>query len=263
MKRVFSNFFFFSLILIVASCTFKSVAVNNLESIVSYRLGGQLHLYYGQKAQLKEKLQSWILASEQKKKIETFSVLLKNFDWQKSDLREFYMTVNQIYLEIATSFNQLLAESLSLLDEKQQKKFFASMEEENQKVQKEKKTSEGIRRMLEFCFEEITEIQEELLAKTYGPEKSPTQTRLERRLTSQQALREIYQLNLSETERIPLIKSALDDSVKRPPDLAQIDKNLSFFKELTQTLTADQLKTFETKRLEILEIVDLLQNRTE
>ena len=259
LRTYLTLFLFFT----IAGCTFKSVAVNNLEQIVSFRLGGQLHLYFSQKTQLKDKLQTWILAPEQKEKIQKVSLLMTNFDWQKSNLAEFYTTINQIYLSLAMSFNQILAESLSLLDEKQQKKFFVSMEKENQKIRKDETVGDGIRRMLGFCFDEITIVQEELLSKTFDTESSPAKTRLQRRLSSQQALKEIYQLQLSPEQRVPLIKQALDDSVKTPPDSAQIEKNLSFFNELVQTLTPEQLKTFDTKRLEILETLDLLLKRAE
>ncbi len=257
-----SPYLAFFLLLTLASCTFKSVAVNNLEQIVSFRLGGQLHLYFAQRSELKDKLQAWILATEQKEKVLKLSVLMSEFDWKKSNLKETYLTINQVYLNVATSFNQILAESLGQLDEKQQQKFFASMEKENRKIKEDETPTDGIRRMLVFCFGEITPAQEELLTKVFDSESSPSQTRLQRRLSSQQALREIYLLQESLEKRTSLMKSALDESVKRPPDSAQIEKNLFFFNELVQTLTPEQLKTFETKRLEILETLDLLLKRT-
>lgn len=254
---------FFAIILFFcfSGCAFKSTAINNLETAISYRLSNQLHLYFAQRSELSEKIRQWLLSNEQKKTIQQTTNLLQEFDWKSSSLEEAYLSFNQNYLNTAFSFNQILAESLALLDKEQQKKFFETMERENQDITQEDKASKGIERMLKFCFGEISEEQNSLIATHFKDAPQTQRTRLERRITSQRGIRQIFSEDISLEEKINKIKSTLDQSVKIPPSPEQREKNLEFFKNLTPLLTEQQLKHFQERQAEASELLTLLYLR--
>lgn len=242
-------------------CAFKSTAINNLETAISYRLGNQLHLYFSQRSELSQKVRLWLLSKEQKKVIEQMTTTLQAFDWKDSNLEETFNLFNQNYLETAFSFNQILAESIGLLDDEQQNKFFQTMEKENKKIKKEETVSRGIERMLKFCFGEITPEQNSLITQYFERAPKRERTRLERRQTSQNGIRKVFSEKLERTQTIERIKESLDLSVKIPPDPEQKKFIVSFFKKLTPLLTEQQLQHFQERQKEASELLTLLYLR--
>lgn len=246
--------------LLLGSCAFKKAAVNNLETLISYRLGNQLHLYYAQKSELSKSLQKWIISSEQKVIIENAQTVLREFDWQKSDLKASTLKLNDLYRQIAMNFNTLLAQQIALLDESQREKFFKTMKEGNKRLEKEESMQAGIERLLEFCFDEITDEQNQLVQKFYTETPQVNTARLTRRLESQKRIKEVFNDN-SITEKSMAIKEALDQAVNRPLNEEQLERNLQFFAAFTQTLQEQQLEYFEEKKQDALEIITLLLQR--
>lgn len=248
--------------LVLGSCAFKKAAVNNLETFISYRLGNQLHLYYAQKSELSKSLQKWIVSSEQKSIIASAQTVLDEFDWKTSDLKASTLKLNGLYRQIAMNFNTLLAQQIALLDESQREKFFKTMNEGNKRLEKEESMQAGIERLLEFCFDEITDEQNQLVQKFYTETPQVNTARLTKRLESQKRIKEVFNDN-SIADKSMAIKEALDQAVNRPLNEEQLERNLQFFAAFTQTLTPEQLEYFSAKKKDALEIMTLVLEREE
>lgn len=244
------------LFVFVSACAFKETAVNNLETVISYRLGSQLHLYYSQKQELSKSVQQWLLDEKQKTTLAKAQTFLQDFNWQNSDLEASYYLLNDLYRQIALSFNDLLAKQISMLDEHQREKFFETLEEQNEKIQKGQSRKAGIERTLEFFFDDLSAEQVEILNQFFLDQPQKSSARLERRLESQKRIKEIF-LDKDIVEKSDAIKQALNQAVRKPIAVTQLKRNLDFFNTFKKKLSPQQLEYFEKKKQDALEILSL------
>ena len=254
------NLSLFLILFTLISCGMKETVVSNIDTIVYYKAQSKLDLYSTQKEALKVDIKKFL--NGQTARVEDTRQTIKSIDLhKKDDLKIPFRELVFQYKEIATEFAFVVAKPMSVLDQKQQTHLFKELEKENQEmVEKlDEKDSKEYFKRFRFFFGSITPKQEELILSNHDFFKSQTKRRLEKRRGIQAEIKEVYKTAKNQKEKedkfYKILKTHLAGSFENE------DKILEFIQKVVPTLDEKQIKYFNDKKSETLEMINLFANQ--
>lgn len=233
-------------------CAAKKMAVNNADTLIEYQVQKYLPLSIHQKDALAQDVDK--LLNKHKSTGKELQNVLMNLDISSTDkLAPQYHQLMKIYEKIVSDFIQILSKQMSTLGPNQQKEFFATLEENNKKIEKRNQEDriKKIKERLTKLFGSVNEKQNELLAK-YGPEiEKRNEEWLERRKKLQGEFKKIFAQENSPEAREKLFLGAYQDYNEKRPH----EKNIEILSALLPTLDPEQIDHFMQQIGEVKEMV--------
>lgn len=236
------------------SCGMKETVVSNLDTIVYHKAQSKLDLYSNQKEALKEDIKKF-LNGEQIRVEDTRNIVKSIHLRRKDEIPGIFKELISIYKEIALDFSGVIAKPLSLLDAKQQKFFFSALDDENQDMEKKlnEVDSKDYYKRFKFFFGDMNDKQEVLINSHHDFFKDMTRNRLEKRKVLHAEMRRIYGLSVSSTEKEKLIFAAFKSF--QGTTLYKQDQLIAFIMKVLPTLDDKQIKYFDEKKADTLEMI--------
>lgn len=242
--------FLLSLFLILSGCTFKSIVVPNLPYLIADRIDGKLHLYNEQEYEVRDELKK--LFKEEIPRIQNIQEYVNSIDIKVLDEKKAYLFLAENYKSIAGKVNKTLANQFSQLDKNQIKKFKASVQEDNSKIEKRLKESKpkDYYKRFSFFFGELTESQKKMINSFIPHFELQTRIRINERREFQKKLFE-YLKSGEELSKKKLILELFNKNADRTKISPERIKTIDFFDRFTRTLTPNQISFFNKKRGEV------------
>lgn len=234
-------------------CAAKKLVVDNADSLISYQVTKRLPLYSAQKDKLEKDIESFLakskpIASEVLPVIDELN--LNSVD----KLPQQYNKFESFYLKLAQDFAGLMSRHLAILDKKQQKEFFETLDDENRNLLKKEK---------EDRIDDVEERFENFLGSVNGPQKQlirdyadyfhlRAKERLDRRISLHKEFREIFKTDASSESKE---KSFQDAFASYQNDSLKNNRNLEILKKIVPTLTKDQKEHFREEAEEVKDVL--------
>lgn len=243
------------LLVLLSSCAGKKLFVSNADSLLKYQVVKRLPLYSDQK----DKLDKDIKAFLNKKKQDTPDLLSVIDEIQMDEEQKFknqYHKIAAFYDNVSLDFSALLSRYMVLLDSKQQKDFFKTLDDENRDLARKDSDErmEKIRERFKTFMGTINEKQKQLLVDMKDEFEENNFAKLDRRKKLHQKFREIFNGHLSPDSGRKQFYEAFEDYQKNAHNH---DKNKIVLKKILATLSPQQKEFFRTRVAEVKEILKL------
>lgn len=243
----------FFLCVFLYGCAAKKLAVDNADSLISYQVTRRVPLYSGQKDKLEKDIEAFL----EKAKPVAHEILpvIDELDLNSDEkLPAQYNKFEAFYSKLALDFAGLMAKHLSTLDKKQQKDFFATLDDENRTLLKKEK---------EDRIDDIEDRFKNFLGSINGPQKqlireyeeyfhSRAKQRLDRRIALHKEFREIFKTDLSPDSKEKSLHEAFAGYQK---DALNGNKNLEILKKIIPTLSKSQKEYFRKEAEEVKDVL--------
>lgn len=248
------NLIYILSLFIFISCGMKETVVSNLDFIVYHKAHSKLDLYSSQKDALKEDIKKFL--NGERVRVEDTRNIVKSIHLrQKDEIPRLIKDLISIYKEIALDFSGVIAKPISLLDTKQQKNFFSALDDENQDMEKKinEVDSKEYYKRFKFFFGDMNDKQEVLINSHHDFFKDITRSRLNKRKVLHAEMRRIYDLSVSSAEKEKLIFAAFKSF--QGTTLNNQDQIIAFVMKVIPTLDDKQIKYFDEKKADTLEMI--------
>ncbi len=248
--------FLLTSVFLLSGCAFQRLAVTQLDNLVEIQLGSKLDLYRNQKKVLEADVS--LLLESQKPYLESLILLVKKIDPTKVEtFPDTWSEISTEYRRVAHAFSGILAKHLVTLDPKQRAHFFTKMKTENEEIleRSKKQSVENSAKRVVFFLGEVTESQEKVLERNLPEIKRRSLARLERRELLHKKLADILSSTAFSADKERSVLAAfeayqLDAAQEQGPVVQMIQ-------DLCRELTPTQIKTFQEKRKDALELAAL------
>lgn len=241
------------MMILMMGCTGKKLIVNNADSLISYQITKRIPLYSEQKKSLDKDIDLFL--NDHKKSAKALAPILDDIHAPHTDIDKTYGTLVERYREMANDFSKLLSRYMAVLDPKQQKDMFYTLDKENKKLSSKtskERMNEITERFVKF-FGSITAEQKAIFNTYSNYYIENMSNHLKRRENLHQNFREIYGMDSSLETRINQFYSAF---MKYQDDLLAPNKTLEITKKITSSLTPPQKDIMKKKTEEIKEILN-------
>lgn len=243
----------FFLCLFLYGCAAKKLAVDNADSLITYQVTKRVPLYSGQKEKLEKDIDAFLVKA--KPVANDILPVIDEIDLNTADkLPAQYNKFESFYSKLALDFAGLMAKHLSTLDKKQQKDFFANLDDENRTLLKKEK---------EDRIDDVEERFKSFLGSINGPQKqlireyedyfhSRAKQRLDRRIALHKEFREIFKTDVSSESKEKSLHEAFAGYQK---DALAGNKNLEILKKVIPTLSQEQKEHFRKEAQEVKDVL--------
>lgn len=174
-------------------------AIKNLDTVIEYKVGDTLGLYYAQKKQLERDTTKFLNKSKSmapaiQKKLEGYKELISDKTPTSKMILDEIRYWNGLYEEVAENIILEHMSYLSELTEKQQNEFFKEMEKKNKELADKIKNSEeeDLFKSYKYIFSELNEKQKKVLKKNKDHLEKRSKAYLERRREFQNELKKLW-----------------------------------------------------------------------
>ena len=250
--------FILLLFLLLQACTARKLLVENADTLLGHQITKRLPLYSKQKENLNKDIDQFL--NKSKPVAQEVLPIIDEIDLQSPEKMEGqYNKLESFYIGLTENFTALLSRYMALLDKKQQKEFFETLDDENRellKMEKEKRLDK-IEDRFELFFGSMKNPQKQLLREYSDYFHTRAKERLERRVKLHQELRTIYDQDLSLEARARAIAEAFAIYQK---DALQGNKNLEMLKKLLPTISDSQREHFRNRVKEVKEMLTYFIN---
>lgn len=241
------------ILFLLSSCAARKLLVENADTLLTHQVTKRLPLYSKQKEKLNKDIDQFL--NKAKPVAQEVLPIIDEIDLESPDkIESQYNKLESFYIGLTEDFTALLSRYMALLDKKQRKEFFETLDDENRellKTEKEKRLDK-IEDRFELFFGSMKNAQKQLLRDYSDYFQARAKERLERRVKLHQKLRTIYDQDLSEEARIRAIKEAFAEYQK---NALQGNKNLEMLKKLLPTITTSQREHFRNRVKEVKEML--------
>lgn len=240
-------------------CTAKKMAIDNAETLITYQIGKGLPLNKPQKKELNKNVISFLngLKSLSKK----LQDVIQKFNPEDLEtLGPTYQELEKGYLLIAQDLSKVLAYSMANFDKTQQNEYLEIQKKKTSKIKKNKSAEHltKSKERLEHFLGQVTQEQQNLLAGYNGYFEERAQRRIVRREKLQEHFKEIFTRDISATEKEKLIFEAF---VNYQNESLAGNKNLEMLKVLLPTLKKDQMRHLNSKKNEIIDLLEYFSEK--
>lgn len=248
---------FISLLIVMIlsfGCGAQKMAVENADSLIKYQVTKRLPLYSSQKDQLSKDIDKLLIDS--KPMAQEIIPVLDDLDLNSSDsLDAQYPKLEKFYKNIAKNFSGLMSKYMAMLDQKQQKDFFETLDDENREILKKEKEDriDHVEDRFEMFLGSVNSKQKQLIRDYSDYFEARAKKRLKERIELHSSFRNIYAQDISESSRS---KSFQEEFTNYQEESLSGNKNLEFLKKVIPTLTASQKEYF---RKQVQEVKSLLK----
>lgn len=241
------------LCLMFSGCAAKKLAIDNADTLVSHQITKRVPLYSKQKDKLSRDIDKFL--NDSKPLAQEVIPIVDEINLSDEDkLDAQYEKFEDFYAKIAKDFSLLMSKHIATLDEKQQKDFFNTLDDENRELLKKEKEErlDHIEERFEMFFGSIKGEQKQLIREYADYFHQRARDRLNRRVKLHQDFREIFKQDSSQETRANMIQEAF---VEFQNDTIKGNKNLEIIKKMRPTLTKTQKEHFRNQTLEVKELL--------
>ncbi len=236
----------------IISCGMKETLVSNMDSILYHKTSTKFDLDSKQKTALKASIKKFLTA--QQKKTKEAKELIQTLDLsQKDEIAPTYRGFIELYREIAISYSEVLADLMSTLDKKQQATFIKEFIRENKELEDKIIDSDPTDYFtrFRFFFGSINDLQKKTIVEHSDFFREQSRHRLKNRIILLKAIEEAFKEANSKKKIYEAFRVYNTESFPKQKEMIKIIKLLVDQAEQTQ------IKTFNEKKMEALEIIDL------
>lgn len=244
-----------ALMLTLVACAGKSLVVRNADTLLEYQVEKRIPLYSAQKKALDKDIKKFL--NENRQEAQELLPVVDELSLDESKkLEGQYRKLAALYERISAGFTKLLAPYLSALDQKQQREFFQTIEEENRLLASRdpEERKHKYRERFKTFFGSITEPQRQLMTDLQPDFEESNRKRLAHRKVLLTKFHEIFDNDLSANARKQEIQDAFASYHQTAHDH---ERNISLLKRLLPTLTNNQKEFFRKRMAEVKEIIKL------
>lgn len=243
-------------ILILASCGMKETIISNMDTILYHKTQSKLDLDSKQKVILKQDIKNFL--NEQRLKTVEASKIVQSIDLtQPQKIPLLYPGLIKTYQQVAIDYSLVLAKHMASFSDKQFQIFLKDTAKENKDIEAKinEKESEEYHKRFKFFFDKINESQKKVLKIHMDFFKEQSRLRLNNRQALYQQFKMIAEQKIPTQEREKMI---LDAFIKyNQNSFHHQDKMIVIIQELIKDLDFKQVKHFNEKKAEALEILTL------
>jgi hypothetical protein len=245
--------FFIILTMMFSSCAVKKMAVDNADTLLTHQITKRLPLYSKQKEKLSKDMDKFL--NDQKLVAQEILPHLDEMEINSEEmLIKKYQTLEASFMQISKNFSNLMSKYMAQLDEKQQKDFFETLDDENREILKKEK---------EKRIDEVEDRFEIFLGKLSGPQKqiireykdyyhSRAKDRLDRRVKLHEKFRATYNYDISESTKVQQFQEAFTEYQE---ETRSGSKNLEIMKRILPTVSKKQREQFRKRVEEVKDII--------
>ncbi|MFP5384670.1 MAG: hypothetical protein ACLGHN_01230 [Bacteriovoracia bacterium] len=248
------NIFLLFLLFILSSCAAKKLLVENADTLLTHQVTKRLPLYSKQKDNLNKDVDQFL--NKAKPVAQEVLPVIDEIDLNSPDkVEKQYNKLEEYYIGLTQDFTAMLSKYMALLDKKQQKDFFETLDDENRellKTEKEKRLDK-IEDRFKLFFGSMKNSQKQLLRDYSDYFHLRAKERLERRVKLHGELRAIFGEELSQEARSRSIEEAFSRYQK---DALKGNKNLEMLKKLLPTISSSQKEHFRNRVKEVKEMLN-------
>jgi hypothetical protein len=223
-------------------CAAKKLAIENADRLISYQMTKRLSLYSSQKAQLAKDIDQFL--NKTKPDAQELLPIIDEIHLEEPAKAEAqYLKLEKYFNKVSQDFSAIMAKYLAVLDQKQQKELFKTLEDENREIfkQEKEKRIDVVEDRLKMFIGKLNGEQKELIREYSDYFHSRAIERLDRRIKLHHKFKEIYNQDISASSREKLF---LDSFIKYQEDSLINDKNVELLKKFVPTVTKDQREYF-------------------
>lgn len=245
----------FVLTFILSGCGMKKLAVDNADTLISYQVTRKIPLYSQQKEAFKKDLNE--LLNKTKPVAEELLPIIDEVDPKHPErLDSQYEKLESYYVKLAGDFSELISKYLARLDQKQQKDFFNTLEDENRDILKneKKKTIDQAEERIKALLGSVNGKQKQIIREYEDYLASRNKARLDRRIKLHDQFRELYKQDVSVASRITSFQEAFK---KYQSASLEGNKNLEIVKKFVPTISKSQREHF---RNHVQDVKDMLKH---
>lgn len=234
------------ILLLSASCSFKSLIVSKLDYLMTSKIAGELNLNDQQEDELRVDVKKFLNQNK-----ETAKLLKKKISKLDVNSPIPIEGLKEQYIEITNRLMPLITKYYFKLSVEQKKEFFKLQEEKNESVeeQADEMTVKTVAKKYDGFFGYINDGQRELIRSNLPLLKDISKQRINRRLKIQRALKKAKTYEQVESAFALFTKSLNENN----------ELNERFFKFLSQMITntnKDQKETLKEKKIELVQILE-------
>lgn len=240
--------------LLTYACAAKKMAVENADTLISHQMNRKLPLYSAQKDQLAKDVDQ--LLNSSKPTAQEIVPIIDEIDLQKSEKTESqYKVLESFFVKLSKDFTALISRYMSKLDSKQQKDFFATMDDENREILKKEKEKrlDQVEERFKMFLGSVNSQQKQIIREYGDYFQERAKERLDRRIKLHNEFKAIYKQDLSHSSRETMFQEAF---IRYQQEALKGNKNLEMMKKFLPTLSNEQREHF---RKELQEVKDLLR----
>lgn len=232
-------------------CAAKKIAAENADYFIERQIEKRLPLYSFQKKELSQDVNAF-LNSQKETTQQALPLLSIEFDAAKTDQR--YDELETVYNKYVASFSQLISKYQAQLDQKQQKEFEETLKKENKDLAKASNDDrlEKFQDRFKTLFGSISPEQVKMIKSYKSQITERHESRLDRRKKLHVRFSEIYQMDLSPSDRVESFVTAYTDYQK---SYAYALKNKEMIRQMIPTLSQKQKVFFDEKIKDFKEIL--------
>lgn len=236
-------------VLLGYGCAAKKLAVENADTLITHQITKRLPLYSAQKEQLAKDVDQYL--DETKPMSQEMIPVIDQIDLKStSNIESQYTKLEKYYKEISKSFSKLMSKYMAKLDNKQQKEFFETLDDENRQILKKEKEDriDQVEERFEMFLGSINSKQKQLVREYADYFHERSKKRLDNRLELHQQFKSIYSHDTSESSKADLFQ---DQFVKYQDKSLESNKNAEILKKVVPTLTEGQREYFKEQAQEV------------
>lgn len=235
-------------------CAAKKLAIENADTLIAHQVQKKIPLSSIQRKLFDKDLTKFL--NDTKPMFQEMLPAIDGIDLKKIEsLGQTYPKFELFFKNLFQNFSFLLSNYMAKLDEKQQKEFFETMEEDHKEILKKSdaKHLTKLQERFEVFLGELTKEQIAILKEYTSYFELRTKLRIKNRKMLHEEFRKIYLLPLESGKREELFRQAF---VHYQTESFKENKNLEILQKLWPTFTSKQMVHFKSQTQEITELIN-------